>query len=123
MQYKISYSESDNILFIETEGVVDIASEERLRKEIIEWKNDFGFLNYLLDFRNIKVVKLGTADIFNLRRKYMKQKLSHDVKIALLVKNIKEEDVVFYENVCKNIGYNTKIFYDYEETLAWLNNK
>ena len=123
MQYKISYNENDDILFIKTEGIIDSASEEKLRNVILEWKNDFGFLNYLLDFRNIKEVKLGTLYIFDLPRKYLKQKLSYDIKIAILTPNIKEEDFIFYENVCQNIGYNTKIFYDYDEALAWLNNR
>ena len=123
MQYKISYNENDDILFIETEGIIDSESEEKLINEIFEWKNDFGILNYLIDFRNIKEIKLGALDFFDLPRKYMKPKLSHDIKIVLLAPNIKKEDFIFYENVCQSIGYNTKIFYDYDGALVWLNNK
>lgn len=120
MKWEISYSEADKIIYVITEEILDSESEELMRKEIKEHIKKYSCLRILIDFRKIKEIKLHTSDIYYLPKKYDFQDIPHNIKLALVIHKKFLEEYKFFENVTRNRGFITMLFYGFDEAVVWL---
>ena len=65
---------------------------------------------------------MNMADIYEFPKIYREAGLSSRSKIAVLIstKDTRIDDYKFYEIVCQNRGYLSKVFFKYEDALEWL---
>jgi hypothetical protein len=65
---------------------------------------------------------IGTIDIFSFPKLYEDAGMSKRCKIAILISEDEDQvgDFHFFETVCLNRGYNTKVFFNVNNAKAWL---
>ena len=66
--------------------------------------------------------RINLADIYEFPKTYREAGLSGRSKIAVLIstEDTRIDDYRFYETVCQNRGYLSKVFFKYEDALEWL---
>jgi hypothetical protein len=119
MKWEINYNENDDILSAKVEGTIDVESEEKLRKEILESMEKNRCRLVLLDLNKIEI-GLSTFEIYDIPRKYMEHSMPRSNKIAVLYAGSESRDLNFYETVTRNAGYDVMLFSEYDAALKWL---
>ena len=94
-------------LFAEEEESIALAIENDTRKFLVD----------LVDYER----SISLTDIYDFPDRY-EEKLRRPIYIALVQPLSQEarKDVIFYETVCKNRGWNIMIFARKEDAVAWL---
>jgi hypothetical protein len=120
MNWDFSHNITDKILVVNTEGILDISSANKMRAEGMELIRQHRYLRCLLDHTKAKGITLSTLEIYNLPKIYNELNVPHGFRMALVVSDTMREDLDFYETVCKNNGYSVSVFFDYVSALNWL---
>ncbi len=120
MNWEMHYDESEKIIFIKTNGVLEIKSADVMRSEGVELIKKYNCMRCLLDHRDISKDALATMDIYELPKRYAEIGIPRQFKIALIVPEQLETNLKFYETVCRNNGFFASIFVDYKSALDWL---
>ena len=68
---------------------------------------------------------LSTMEIFVIPSEWKSRDVNKKSYLALVVSKEKRkwEDAVFYENICRNRGWQVRVFSDRNEAIAWLEKK
>ena len=64
----------------------------------------------------------SALDIYEMPKYYVELNADRANKVAILVPTCKDayEAIRFYETVCKNVGWNVKVFKDRKDAIDWL---
>lgn len=120
MNWQMRYDENEQIIFIETNGVLEITSANYMRAEGAALIKEHKCMRLLLDHSGIVRDALSTMDIYDLPRRYEEMGLTRQIKMALVIPREFVENLRFYETVCRNNGYSVQLFSDRNEALSWL---
>ncbi|MDP2372723.1 hypothetical protein [Reyranella sp.] len=120
MEWEISFDEKENILFVKTHGILDMASSKALTKECLEVIKKENCRRCLVDTREITSQNLGTLEIHSLPNLFTELDFPHDLRLAEVTLKKYAKDFGFFETVCRNNGYLASVFFDVESALQWL---
>jgi hypothetical protein len=120
MKWEMSFNEKDNILFVKTNGVMDMENTRVLIKEFLEVIKQQDCRRALVDNSEIEAQNVGTVDIYTLPKLYTELGFPRDLRLAEVYSKNDQTDFDFYETVCRNNGYSVSVFTDVESALQWL---
>lgn len=120
MNWTITHDLENHILIIKTQGRIDLETATQLRNEGAKEIRQHEYLRCLLDHSELEEYNLSTMDIYNLPKRYAELGIPHDFRMALVVPPHLQNDLNFYETVCRNNGYFASVFFDNESALIWL---
>ncbi|MFA5204344.1 MAG: hypothetical protein WC708_08060 [Lentisphaeria bacterium] len=117
-QWTFKQLAEQQVLLITVTGAFALADSERLVNDIRNTRADLEKVHILTDFRGADL-KLETVDIFECPKAYQQLAKGRHTRVAMLFKIIRDE-TLFYENVCRNLGYDVSVFTDYDQAMQWL---
>ena len=120
MEWNMSYNAAEDIIFIETSGVLDIKSANAMRDEGAILIKNHNCMRCLLDHRNLTGEELATMDIYNLPKRYAELGIPRQLRMAVIAHEKLANNMAFYETVCRNNGYLVSLFFDKETALECL---
>ncbi len=115
---EIKYLEDKGVLHVRTSGVYEVKKEIETVTKIASELSKYDCNKCIIDHRNT-IVSGRIIDSYERSEKYSSYGVKRFWKCALVFKKF-NEDVVFFENVCRNRGWDFKVFIDYDEGLLWL---
>ncbi|HEX6550586.1 MAG TPA: hypothetical protein VF117_07925 [Gammaproteobacteria bacterium] len=88
----------------------------------IELQSKYNVRRFLLDYSGIEIVAAPLADIYGLPDYYHKRGVPRDIRIAVVVPahHFQRDKFEFYEDVCLNRGYSSRMFESLKEAWSWL---
>ncbi|MBP6178827.1 MAG: hypothetical protein KA473_14170 [Anaerolineales bacterium] len=120
MNWQMRYDENEQIIFIKTNGILEITSANYMRAEGAALIKEHNCMRLLLDHSGIVRDALSTMEIYDLPRRYEEMGLTRQLKMALVIPHEFVENLRFYETVCRNNGYSVQLFSDHDLALKWL---
>jgi len=120
MEWTITYDPDDEIIYIQTSGVLEIKAANEMRDEGAALIKDRQCKRILLDHTLLEDSALTTMETFDLPKIYQAHGISRAVKMALVVTGKMKEKLHFYETVCRNNGYSVMLFLDRADALEWI---
>ncbi len=118
MDKEIKYLEDKDVLLVKTSGVYEVKNETDTVTKIASELSKYDCNKCIIDHRNT-TVSGRIIDSYERSEKYSTFGVKRFWKCAIVFKRL-NEDVVFFENVCRNRGWDFKVFTDYEEAQLWL---
>lgn len=122
MEWKMSFLSDENIIFIETEGQMDVESLNAMVKQANQAIKDYKSTSLLVDHRKT-VCKLSTMEIYERPESMEILNFPRDAKIAEVFPESQIEEYRFFETVSRNNGYQVSIFPDIDSSKKWLKNQ
>ena len=121
MAWQVQYLPDQEIILVENSGDLthqDFKDQSRDVAVLSEATQVFRILSDNTEMHT----RIGTADIYEFPKIYREAGLSARSKIAVLIsaEDTRIDDFKFYETVCLNRGYQSRIFFDDELALGWL---
>jgi hypothetical protein len=120
MEWKLSFNEKENILFVKTYGIFDLTTKIELMKECLVVIRKENCRRCLIDNSEIESMRIGTFEIHSIPKWFAKLGVLRDLRIAEVASKKYAEDFNFLETVCRNVGYLVSVFYDIESASQWL---
>lgn len=118
MSKKFEYLEDKDIVLVTTSGSYELEAEvETVRKAISKLK-EHNCNKCIFDHRATNAIA-RTMDSYKRPTEYEDLGLERNVRTAIVFREL-NEDLKFYETVCKNRGWNVRIFIDYDAAIDWL---
>ena len=121
MAWNIQYLPDQEIILVKNSGKNTYEDFIDRARELATLSEEIQVFRILSD--NVEMeTEMGTLAIYELPRIYQEVGLSIKNKIAVLIspQDTGIDDFKFYETVCMNTGYRSKIFFRYEDALEWL---
>ena len=119
MEWKMSFLSDENIIFIETEGQMDVKSLNEMVKQANQAIKDYKSMSLLVDHRKT-VCRLSTIEIYERPEFLANLDFPRGAKIAEVFPRSQLKDFRFFETVSKSRGYQVSIFPDKESARKWL---
>ena len=121
MPYTVEYQENKGIVMIENSGKFSKEEFVKQAQETLEICRMNNCQHVLSDCTSM-LSDINTTEIFYFPGLYRNLNTPRSYKLAILLAedSATNEDISFYENVCKNRGYNVRIFKAKNEALKWL---
>jgi len=121
MPTEIQYLEDKKIVSIKQSGKISAAEMRKTAMEAQKLAIENG-TNLVLSDNTEMVTDARTTDLFNLPRLYEELGVSKSSKIAIVMNIVsgRKDYYQFYETVCRNVGYDVKLFNDTEAAEKWL---
>ena len=121
MTWQVQYLPDQGIILIKNSGDItyqDFRDEIREVAALSEARQVFHILSDDTEMH----ASIGTVDIYEFPNLYREAGLPMSSRIAVLVstEDTGIDDFKFYETVCLNRGYQSRIFFRYEDALEWL---
>jgi hypothetical protein len=121
--YTIEYLEDLGIVRIENTGVLsyeELLSQSRNAIELAAAKNSWRFL---VDCIHL-VARAAMHELYSLPFHYERLSASRSSKLAILFSEYSatNENILFYEKVCQNRGWQVKSFKYEADAIIWLKN-
>jgi hypothetical protein len=120
MKWELLFNEKENILFVKTYGIFDLATKIELTKEclaIIEKKN---CCQCLIDNSGIKSTRIKFMEIYSIPEDFTALGMPHNLRIAEVFSEKRIKDFDILETVSHNRGYSVSVFAGVESALRWL---
>jgi hypothetical protein len=121
MDFEIKYSEEKKMILGKLSGDLDLGAIKKMAGEVEKIVEARDCLKFLNDCRE-SVVPKSIIDIFEVPRLVAEAGLRGNCKCAIVVKDIRDQ-WEFLETISNNRGQQIRIFTDFDEADAWLNNK
>ena len=118
MAKEIKYLEDKNVVLVTTSGIYELQADVDTVKEIKAQFEAHHCDRVLVDHRATQVI-MKTMPAYNRADLYKRLGFDYSQKAALVFKEL-QDDILFYETVCRNQGVNLRVFVDYDEALDWL---
>ena len=121
MDFEIKYSEEKKMILGRMSGDIDMAVVKKMAVElerIVEARDCLKFLN---DCRE-SVVPESIIDLFEIPKLVGEAGLNGNCKCAIVVKEVRDQ-WEFLETISTNRGQQIRIFTDFDEAHAWLDDK
>jgi hypothetical protein len=121
MAWKIQHLPDQEIILVKNTGHQTYQDYVERIRELVALSEEIKVFRILSDNTEMNA-DIGTMDIYEFPKLYRELGLSFKCKIALLISTEEPEidDFKFYETVCLNRGYRSRIFFLYEDALEWL---
>jgi hypothetical protein len=120
MEWTISVLHDQQILVIQTRGVADETSSIKMAESIAKAMAQYKVMRCLIDHSAISAVTGGTFEIYSRPNELAGIGVPSKVKIAEVVLPAHRAHFGFLETVCRNRGFDFRIFDDREFALEWL---
>ena len=118
MTKEIEYLADEDIILVTTSGIYDLQADVETVKEIKAKFDEYDCSRVLIDHRATQVI-MKTMPAYNRVDLYRRLGFEYTQRAALVFKKL-QDDILFYETVCRNQGVNLRVFDDYEAALDWL---
>jgi hypothetical protein len=122
MEWTISFLPKQPIVVIQTYGVADETSSIAMAKNISKTMAKYMAMRCLIDHSAISSVSGNTVEIYYRPNGFIKIGVPFNIKIAEVVLPAHKEHFGFLETVCRNRGFDFRIFDDQEAAIQWLTN-
>ena len=121
MPYKIKHIKNENIVCIRSVGYLKKEDYMKGSIELIDILKKHNSLRLFVDDRLLHN-KASVADLYNLVKFFHEIGLPLNCKIAILIgeNTPNTKDIVFFETVCFNRGYNVRVFKTKNKVIKWL---
>ena len=120
MEWKISFLSDQQIVVIETSGVADETSSLEMAKSISKTMMQYKATRCLIDHSALISVSGGSVEIYYRPQVLSKTGISSEVRIAEVVLPAHKEHFGFLEYVCRNNGFDFRVFEDRVSAIQWL---
>jgi hypothetical protein len=120
MEWKISFLPDKQVVVIKTFGVADEASSLAMAQSISKTMMEYQATRCLIDHSELTAVSGSSEGIFYRPQGLSKTGISSEIKIAELVKPAHKEHFGFLEYVCRNNGFDFRVFDSREPAIKWL---
>jgi hypothetical protein len=120
MEWTISFLSDQQVVFIKTQGVADETSSLAMAKSIPEAMIEYKAMRCLIDHSAIGSVSGAVVKIYYRPQELREAGVHPMVKIAEVVLPAHKAHFDFLETVCRNRGFDFRIFNDQESAIQWL---
>lgn len=120
MDWAITFLPKQRIVVIQTYGVADEKSSIEMAKIISKTMAKHLATRCLIDHTAIHSVSGSTVEIYFRPDRFVRLGVPVKIKIAEMVLPEHKEHFGFLETVCRNRGFNFRIFGDRESAIQWL---
>lgn len=115
---RIEYIEDKDIVLLKTSGTYELEAEVETLKKMASKLREHNCGKCIFDHRETNVIA-RTMKSYERPGIYEELWGDHTIRAAVVFREI-DEDAKFLENVCRNRGWNVKIFEDYDIAIDWL---
>jgi hypothetical protein len=122
MEWIISFLPEQQIVTIQTRGVADETSSLEMAKNILKTMQAHNARLCLIDHSALSAVSGKVVKIYNRPQELRGVGVPSNIKIAEVVLPAHEEHFGFLETVCRNKGFDFRIFNERESAMHWLTN-
>ena len=121
MAWQVKYLPDQEIILVKNTGELTYQEFEDQSREVAALSETTQVFEILSDNTEMHT-SISIADIFKFPKLYEEAGMSFRSRIAVLIlsEDTGIDDFKFYENVCLNRGYRSRIFFRYEDALEWL---
>jgi len=120
MEWNSSILQDEQIVVIKTYGAADEASSLEMAKSISKTMMEFKATRCLIDHSALLSVSGTSVDIYYRPQGISNTGIPSGVKIAELVKPAHKSHFGFLEYVCRNNGFDFRVFESREPAIQWL---
>ena len=118
MSTEFEYLEEKNIVLIRTSGTYELEAEMETLKKAATILRAHNCNRCIIDHRKTNVVARIMSS-FNRPAVYDDLLGDRSIRAAFVFREL-NEDLEFYETVCRNRCWNVRIFNDYDAAIDWL---
>ena len=118
MSWSVHYVSELKIISVTTSGVFTPEVNVEILKEILTKSAEFECNYVLIDHRKSEI-SFSFLEIHGLPALYDRFEVERKYKVAVVFKEVTRDDK-FFQDVCRNRGFNYKVFDDYDAGLNWL---
>ena len=118
MNFTYEYFDKKHLVVVKITGNFRQKSTGENKKKIFQAFKELQFNKLLFDFREA-VLSTDTITIYYRPKTLIKIGFERDKRYAY-VYNQMNPNILFYETVLRNNGFNVYMFTDYDKALAWL---
>ena len=120
MEWKSTFLPDEQIVVIKTFGAADEASSLEMAKSISKTMMQYKSTRCLIDHSALISVSGGSVEIYYRPQVLSKTGISSEVRIAEVVLPAHKEHFGFLEYVCRNNGFDFRVFESRESAIQWL---
>ena len=120
MEWKISFLSDEQVVVIKTFGIADDASSLEMAKSISQTMMQYNATRCLIDHSALISVTGSSVDIYYRPQGLNNTGITSKIKIAELVNPAHREHFGFLEYVCRNNGFDFRVFETREPAIQWL---
>jgi len=120
MEWTYSFLSNEQIVVIQTQGVADEASSLEMVKNIPALMQQYQVVRLLIDHSALSFVSGKIVDVYQRPQEIRGVGVPVKIKIAEVVLPEHKKHFDFLETVCRNRGFDFRIFNQSEAALAWL---
>ena len=120
MEWTSSFLPDQQIVVIQTHGVADEKSSLEMAQGISKTMMQYKSVKCLIDHSAIISVSGSSVDIYYRPQGISQTGISSEVKIAEVVRPAHKSHFAFLETVCRDRGFDFRIFDDRESAMQWL---
>jgi len=120
MEWTISFLPDQQIVVIQTQGVADGASSLEMAKSISKIMFEHQALRCLIDHSALSAVSGKVVNLYYRPQELREVGVPTRIKIAEVVLPLHAAHFGFLETVCRNQGFNFRIFNQREPAVQWL---
>ena len=124
MAWYVEYNPDYGIIECRAEGFLTAKEIKEASEKTIALSGENDTKLILIDDSQVEET-IETLEIYELPRYYEEINVDRKVKVAVILPNVPKarEDVLFFETVCRNRGWNIHTFTKRKEALEWLTDK
>jgi hypothetical protein len=120
MEWTISFLSDQQLVIIRTQGIANGTSSIEMAKAISKTMAEYKVVRCLIDHSAIESVSGNVAEIYYRPQELREVGIPSKVKIAEVVLQEHKEHFDFLETVCRNRGFDFRVFNDQESAIQWL---
>jgi hypothetical protein len=120
MEWTNSFLPDQQMVVIQTQGLADETSSLEMAKNILKTMREHHAILCLIDHSALSSVSGRVINIYYRPQELREVGVPSTIKIAEVVLPAHEEHFGFLETVCRNNGFNFRIFNDQESAIQWL---
>ena len=121
MDFEFRYSEEKKMILGRVSGQLELPVLTKMTSELKKLSEVHNCMKCLSDMRESPVPE-SIIDIFDVPKAVSKAGDMGSFKCAMVVKEVRDQ-WEFLETISNNRGQQIRIFTDFDEACAWLNNK
>ena len=118
MTIKIEYIEDKDIVLLRTSGTYELEKEVETLKKMATKLKEHNCNRCIFDHRETNVIA-RTVESYERPAIYEDLWGDRTISAAIVFREL-NDDSQFLENVCRNRGWNVRIFDDYDTAIDWL---
>jgi hypothetical protein len=118
--WQLARESAHGVLVLEFEGEISRMDSVKATREVLARLDSGRPDGVLVDARRA-VCALGVGDLYAIPAMWEHAAVHRGSALAMAVDGTTAavRDLEFFENICRNRGWNVRVFGDYDEALAW----